>query len=62
MLAVGLMLDHIDLSVLSTRLGRAIDLVLRKNGVRTPSRWQGFDRRFYSGHHSPAGIVATPGP
>jgi isocitrate dehydrogenase (NAD+) len=36
MLAVGLMLDHIDQSVLSTRLRTAIDLVLRKDGVRTP--------------------------
>ena len=36
MLAVGLMLDHIDQSVLSNRLRTAIDLVLRKDGVRTP--------------------------
>ncbi len=36
MLAVGLMLDHIDQSVLSARLRTAIDLVLRKDGVRTP--------------------------
>src|SRR5216684_703781 len=36
LLAVGLMLDHIDQSVLSARLRTAIDLVLRKDGVRTP--------------------------
>ena len=36
LLAVGLMLEHIDQPGLATRLRGAIDQVLRKDGVRTP--------------------------
>jgi isocitrate dehydrogenase (NAD+) len=36
LLAVGLMLEHVDQPGLATRLRTAIDQVLRKDGVRTP--------------------------
>jgi len=36
LLAVGLMLEHIDQPDLANRLRTAIDQVLRKDGVRTP--------------------------
>ena len=36
LLAVGLMLEHVDRPELANRLRTAIDQVLRKDGVRTP--------------------------
>ena len=36
LLAVGLMLEHIEQPDLANRLRAAIDQVLRKDGVRTP--------------------------
>ena len=36
LLAVGLMLEHIDRPELANRLRSAIDQVLRKDGIRTP--------------------------
>jgi isocitrate dehydrogenase (NAD+) len=36
LLAVGLMLEHIDRPELANRLRAAIDQVLRKDGIRTP--------------------------
>jgi isocitrate dehydrogenase (NAD+) len=36
LLAVGLMLEHVDQPELANRLRAAIDQVLRKDGIRTP--------------------------
>jgi isocitrate dehydrogenase (NAD+) len=58
LLAVGLMLEHIDRPELANRLRAAIDQVLRKDEIRTPDLGrQGIDHRLHAKHHPPDQLV-----
>jgi isocitrate dehydrogenase (NAD+) len=58
LLAVGLMLEHIDQPELATSLRTAIDQVLRMDGVRTPDLGGKASRRLHPKHHPPVGTAS----
>jgi len=58
LLAVGLMLEHIDQPDLANRLRTAVDQVLRKDGSYPGSGRQGVHKRLHPKHHSSIGRVS----